>query len=249
MKALKILAIFVSPFGLFLLATSSLLTPFIGSLTFNFVENSNIGFSIAVSLISTIITITLGSVISFTGIYYGNYKSNKIFEIVVLLPHIAFAYLVFLFFSDEGIVSRVFNTPMGLLNDRLGIGIILNYVLKEIPFIYLILLSTHSQKLKNALHTGKSLGGSKVELFTKIYLPMMKSPIVSGAIIIFAFALSNYEVPALLGNGFNKFTSVSIVENFQSINEEDNLVSGAQVLLIFITSIFFSSLLKKRYSK
>jgi putative spermidine/putrescine transport system permease protein len=249
MKAIKTIALFISPLGLFLIATYFLVLPFINNFDIDLFKNQNLSFSILVSLISTFLSIAIGTSISFVSLYRNKVDSKKIFEIVLLFPHIAFAYLVFLFFSDEGVLSRLINTPLSIINDRFGIGITLNYVLKEIPFIYLILISTHSKKIKKSIHVAKTLGASSVEIFKKIYLPLMKVPIISSTIIIFAFVLGNYEVPALLGNGVNKFTSVSIIENFQSIDESNNILSYAQVFILFSISLVFSIFLKRRAAK
>ena len=243
----------VSPFGFFIYAflkvvRESILAASIKS--FEFISLSELLFSFYVSATSTLISITLGSVMSF---YLGNYSRAKlnygILNIVLVLPHIAFAYIIYLFFSETGFLFRFLNlfgltTEFNLINDKWGLGIMLNYVLKEVPFIILYLLATNTRQMGNHIYAAKDLGASAIQCFFKIYIPLNKIQITSVSIVIFAFVLGNYEVPFLLGANSPQFLSVSALNNFQSIDIDQNNASYLKVIIIFSVAFLTSIVLR-----
>lgn len=243
----------ISPFGLFIYASSNVASESIFALTENSLEYISIYefiFSISISAIATFTSVILGGLLSFYLLSFRKKALNfGIFNIVLILPHIGFAYIIFLFFSDTGFLFR-FLQAFGvsasgrLVNDAYGIGIILNYVLKEIPFIVLYLLATNNAKNKNLVLSAKDLGAGFFQCFYKIYMPLNMLQFVSISIVIFAFILGNYEVPFLLGSNSPQFLSVSALNNFQSINIDQNIASYLKVLIIFVTSFIISIVLR-----
>ena len=211
----------------------------------------NLGFSIAVSLISTLLSLLIGSLIAHELTLRKGHNPfiSKIFEFVMVFPHIAFAYITYLFFAPEGFLGRIFETDLSLVNDNYGLGIIVNYVLKEVPFVSLLLLSQQGIKDRRYLQIAQSLGANRFESFFKVFLPQKRSALITCAIIIFAFVLGNFEVPAMLGSNSTQFTSVLSLELFQSIDDEDNRISKVLIASIFFISLSFSLILKGLFTK
>lgn len=248
-----ILFALIGPFGFFTyaflkVASESIMAASIKSL--DFISLSDLLFSLYVSATSTLVSITIGGVMSFYLIGYSKAKLNYgILNIVLVLPHIAFAYIIYLFFSETGFLFKFLNifgltTDISLVNDRWGIGITLNYVLKEVPFVILYLLATNSRKISNHIYAAKDLGASSIQCFFKIYLPLNKVQITSITIVIFAFVLGNYEVPFLLGANSPQFLSVSALSNFQSIDVDQNNASYLKVIIIFVVAFLTSVVLR-----
>ena len=80
-----------------------------------------------------------------------------------------------------------------------GVGVILAYLWKEIPFIIyfvIALMANINEKLGEA---AINLGAGRWTAFCKITLPLCKDAVISGFLIIFVFALGAYELPFLLG--------------------------------------------------
>ena len=247
--AFLIVLVIASPFGIFLFASlnvikESVLAISVGS--FEFISLTDLSFSIAVSLTATICAVTIGSLISFHLANYGKSKLKYgILNIVLVLPHLGFAYIIYLFFSDTGFLFRLLaligiTSEFILINDKMGIGIILNYILKEVPFVILYLLATNKNEVADHVFAAKDLGASYFEIFRKIYLPLNSIQIMSISVVIFAFVLGNYEVPFLLGANSPQFLSVSALENFQSIDAEQNIASYLKVIIIFLISFLMS---------
>ncbi|MDG1439011.1 MAG: ABC transporter permease subunit, partial [Emcibacteraceae bacterium] len=146
-------------------------------------------------------------------------------------------------FSDQGFLYRFFdqlNLPISfsMINDRYGIGIILNYTLKETPFVLLYLLATQKREVRGHIIAAKDLGADLKEIYFKIFLPLNVVQITTIAIVVFAFALGNFEVPFILGANSPQFLSVSALENFQSVDVVQNAASDIKISIIFIISVF-----------
>ncbi|MBT6036779.1 MAG: hypothetical protein HOH18_09935, partial [Kordiimonadaceae bacterium] len=235
--ALLILLICVSPFGLFLYAFSKVVAQSISTFSlssFDYISVSDLSFSIIISLISTALAVLIGSLISFHLINSDKQKFKYgILNIVLVVPHLGFAYIIYLFFSDSGFLARLFNLGgITLINDQLGIGIILNYILKEVPFVILYLMATHKKEISGYIFAAKDLGAGFLEIFQKIYIPLNSVQVMSIFIVIFAFVLGNYEVPFLLGANSPQFLSVSALSDFQSIDLDQNIASYLKVIII-----------------
>lgn len=239
----------ISPFGLFIYAFGNVVGESLLSLTAQSLDHitvSELSFSIAISVIATMMSVLIGGLMSY---YLLNFRKSDlgfgILNIVLVLPHIGFAYIIYLFFSNTGFLFRFLDlfgitTEINPVNDIYGIGIIINYALKEIPFVILYLLATNNSKNKHLIFTAKDLGASFLHCFYKIYVPLNLVQLTSISIVIFAFILGNYEVPFLLGSNTPQFLSVSALNNFQSINIDQNIASYLKVIIIFFTAFTFS---------
>jgi putative spermidine/putrescine transport system permease protein len=252
-KLLFALFLVFSPFGLFLLAFTILFEG-ISFSDFSQTFSSNYYFSLLITFTSTFISLFIGSGIAFELIYSKseskwNKFTQKIFEIVTLFPHIAFAFITYLFFAPEGFIARISGLEINLVNDPYGLGIILNYILKEVPFVALLLLSTKGLDMKRYIKISSALGASKFETYINIYLPMNLKTLITAAIVLFAFILGNYEIPSILGSNTPQFTTVESLELFQSIDESDNKQSRVLIIMIFFTALLFSIVIKSLFYK
>ena len=208
--------------------------------------NKELAFSIFVSLVVTALSSYLGAFIGYKFLFIKKTKLiGKIFNIVIFLPHIAFAYLIYLMFSSTGLLARAIypmldEAKLFLVSDNYGVGIILHYVLKELVFVALFFSASHSLQDRSFTRNALSLGASKLQAFHRVYLPIKKRSLFVISIILFSYTLGSYEAPYLLGANYPKFLSVRLFENFQSIDESLNMLSSYQALIIFFCAVCFS---------
>lgn len=167
-------------------------------------------FSLSTSAISSILSVLGGVMIA-----YMLMKDNKhskfrksLIRLPIIVPHIVVVLLIFMIFSQSGIISRVLYN-IGIIKDvsdfptltmdKNGLGIILVYIYKGIPFIALMtfnILKNFSDKLELV---AMNLGASRSQAFFNILLPLSMPTIISSFIIIFAFSFTSFEVPYLIG--------------------------------------------------
>jgi putative spermidine/putrescine transport system permease protein len=125
--------------------------------------------------------------------------------------------------SQSGLISRagaqtgVLNQPNDfpvLVRDDLGIGIILAYIWKELPFFGVIVLAILQSLGADYEDLARSLGANRWQRFRYVILPLILPGLLSSSVIVFAFTFGSYEVPALLGVRFPRMLPVTAVRFF-----------------------------------
>jgi putative spermidine/putrescine transport system permease protein len=191
-------------------------------------------YSLRISLIATVCSSFLG--LSLLLILYRIALQNRwpvfhywrlLIQLPFFIPHVVAAYLVTLFFLQSGWVSRGFyylgwidkpeQFPI-LVHDPFGWGIILTYVWKETPFIFLMLFPVLSRIHSDWFSVARLHGANLSRFIYNVIVPLLLPPLVIVSFIVFSFIFSAYEVPALLGVTYPKFLSVYGIELYQSIN-------------------------------
>lgn len=138
-------------------------------------------------------------------------------------PHLVWAVALLLFLSQSGLLSRwaatlgLIQTPADfpvLVLDRFGMGIILHYVTKEIPFLALIVLAVLLAQPIGYDVIAENLGASRWQRLRHITLPLVGPALLSGSLLVFAYVFSTYEVPALLGVRYPRALPVLALQFF-----------------------------------
>ncbi len=213
-------------------------------------------FSLLISLTSSCLALVFG-----TALAYSVYRSTKrktleklIFKLPIIVPHTIVAAGVFSLLSQSGLLPR-FLYQLGiikemeqmplLLFDRFGIGIVVTYLWKEIPFIamtgYTILININ----KDLSLAARNLGANKRQVFFHVLLPLCGPALLSAFIIIFAFSFGAFEVPYLLGPTFPKPLPVKAYMEYTS----SDLSSRPYAMVVNILLTCISILLIYLYEK
>lgn len=129
-------------------------------------------------------------------------------QLPIIIPHAVTAIFIVNIFSQNGLLARLL-FYLGFIGEQQdfpqliyagnGVGMILAYLWKEIPFIVFITMS-----MMNAINGGlgeaaRNLGASGLQSFVRITLPLCKNTIAGGFIIVFIYSFGAYELPFLLG--------------------------------------------------
>lgn len=167
-------------------------------------------YSLKTALVSALVATAAGSVIC--GIFVMSGKTRgamiRVIQLPVIVPHVVAALFMINIFSQNGILARI-AWMLGLIEeqqqfplliyDSWGIGVILAYIWKEIPFIIYFVIALMANINGSLGEAAVNLGAGKWKAFWKVTLPLCKNTIFSGFLIIFVFALGAYETPLLLG--------------------------------------------------
>lgn len=169
-------------------------------------------FSLTTSFFQAGISVILGLVFAYNLVASKGWVSkigHKIYKLPIMIPHTVIVLMIILQFGESGFISRLFlmlgltdemtDFPI-LIFDKNGIGIILAYVLKGLPFSVLIAYESLKNSYRQYAIIGRSLGASPMQVIRHIILPLVFPSLVSGFIILFVFSLGAYEVPYLLGS-------------------------------------------------
>ena len=110
--------------------------------------------------------------------------------------------------SQSGVLSRIFyglkiissqQEFPAFIFDRGGIGIIMAYLWKEVPYIAMVVYTVLGNINDKLMDVAQNLGATKGQTFLHVLLPIAIPSIISSFIIIFAFSFGAFEVPYLLG--------------------------------------------------
>ncbi|UOR10354.1 ABC transporter permease [Halobacillus amylolyticus] len=206
---------------------------------------SSIGFSVRTSLFATIIALIIGLMVTRLFHTYLEKTAPRLSVwLPMLFPHFVWGYLVILLLAETGLITQIFvavgwieetgQFPI-LTRDPYGLGIIITYVWKEIPFVILMLLPIYSSIPSSYYDVVKTLGGRSWEQFRAIEWPHIQPVLIETFLILFSFTLTAYEVPALLGTTFPEMISVLSYQWFYGGSlEERPLAFGAMVFVSIV---------------
>jgi len=160
------------------------------------------------------------------------------------IPHIVAAIGVLFLLSQSGLLSRL-GAQIGLIErpadfpilvrDRFGIGIILAYVWKELPFIGVIVLAVLESLGEDYEESARTLGANAWQRFRYVTLPLIAPALLSSAMIVFAFVFGAYQVPEILGVRYPRALPVLALRFF--LNPDLSARSEAMALSVIITLI------------
>lgn len=171
---------------------------------------ASLGFSLWIATASTAIAavLALASALLLRETFPGRALISFLVQLNLTIPHIVGAIGILYLFSQSGLFARLayaadlIGGPQDfpiLTQDRFGIGIILLYVWKELPFITLILLSSLQTLGEDHEATARTLGATRWQALCHVTLPMLRPALLSASVLVFAYALGAYEVPLVLG--------------------------------------------------
>lgn len=171
---------------------------------------SSILYSLKIAFVSAATATVFGTLICGILVMEKRIKGRiiRLIQLPVIVPHTVAALFIINIFSQNGILARILSFIGGIheqqqfplwIYDTKGIGVILAYIWKEIPFIIYFVMSMMANINGKLGEAAINLGAGKWTTFRKVTLPLCKNTIFSGFLIIFVFALGAYELPLLLG--------------------------------------------------
>ena len=180
-----------------------------------------------------------------------------VFQIPLTVPHLVIAVAVVFMMSPTGLFSRL-ALKLGLIdassafplliNDRWGIGIMLAYVWKEIPFITLMILAVLRNTGVELLEVGKTLKAGPWQRFRYIVLPTIFPSLGAACLIVFAYTFGAFEVPFLLGRTYPMMLPVWAYKNYSDVDllaRPEGIATGLIIAVVIIISIVLSQVLTK----
>lgn len=208
-------------------------------------------FSLKTSFISTTISIFIGVLLSYLLLQSKLSKiKESLLNLPIIVPHIVVVMLIISIFSQSGVISRILynlniisdsSQFMSLVSDKNGIGVILVYLWKGIPFVIITtynILKNINEKLQNV---ALNLGANKYQCFKYIILPLVLPSIISSFIILFAFSFGAFEVPFLIGPTYPKALPVSAYMSYVSSDLSQR--SYAMVINVILSVFSFAILI------
>lgn len=206
-----------------------------------------LGFSLWVSLASTGLS-ALGALLVAAAL--GRRPADGTILLMLNLnlafPHLVWAVALGLLLGQSGLLARL-AAALGLIDapaefpvlvrDRDGLGIILHYVSKEIPFLVLIVLAVLRTQGTEYDLVAENLGADGWQRVRHITLPLVLPALAAGSALVFAFSFGAYEVPALLGVRYPRTLAVLALESFVNPDLRQRAAGMAISLVIGLVTL------------
>ena len=133
---------------------------------------TSILFSLYIAFTSSLFSVIVGTLICMIIVINKKTKwiYEKLIEIPIVVPHIVVAIFILNIFSKSGLIARILASLgiisgqeefFNLIYDKYGIGIMLAYLWKEIPFIIYFVLSIMSNINDSLGEAAINLGASR----------------------------------------------------------------------------------------
>lgn len=210
-------------------------------------------FSLWVSLAATLLSaaLALGVALAVAGRPLDTLALNT----NLAVPHLVWAVGVLLLLSQSGVVAR-WAASLGLIDlpaefpvlvrDRFGLGIILSYVGKEVPFLALLVISVLRTQPQGYHLVAENLGASRWQRLRYLTLPLVLPALLAGSLLAFAFIFSSYEVPALLGVNYPRMLPVLALRFFNDpdLNARADGMAISLVIMVITLAVAWLSLRK-----
>ena len=221
---------------------------------------SSLMFTFWVAIGSTLFSIVVAIVIAMGLRKHFNRKRSVMFafQFPLPIPHLVSGIAILFLFGQSGFISRLL-TNLGLLEtagqfpsmvfDPYGIGIILAFMWKFVPFVGVALVGILQTTGTAYEEAAISLGASAWNRFRYVLFPIMLPSISTSSILIFAYAFSSYEVPYLLGATYPKVLSIIAYQKFTNIDLAYRSQAMAMSTLITIIVLMIVVVYKRLSSK
>jgi len=214
------------------------------------------GFSLNVSLVSAFLSVAAG-----TGLAYMIWRQPLsaqryaiIYKIPLILPHIAVAFIVLVLFSKSGMISAVLY-QIGIINEQAdfpsilyggnGLGIIIAYIFKEVPFVILMVSGILKRFDVRHICTARMLGASRSTVFFRIIIPFLHPVINTTFIILFLYSFGAFDIPFILSESRPEMLAVYVY----NLYFKRDLVNRPYAMAVLVIMLFFSALFIYGYSR
>jgi putrescine transport system permease protein len=204
--------------------------------------------SLKVALISTIICLMLGYPMALA-IARAPREKQLVYLLLVMMPTwtaiLIRVYAWMGILSTNGLLNNllmsigIINSPMQILNTNIAvyIGVVYAYL----PFMVLPLYANLVKHDESLLEAAMDLGAGKVKAFWKITVPLSKTGIIAGSMLVFIPVVGEFVIPELLGGPETLMIGKILWQEF--FNNRDWPVASALAIImlaiLLIPIIFF----------
>lgn len=205
-----------------------------------------LGLSLYIATVATLISAVLavGAALLLRRHFAGRGVALFLFQLNLTVPHLVGAIGILYLLSQSGAFARL-GFAMGMIDqprdfpalvfDPYAIGIIVQYIWKEVPFITMILLANLQSLGADYESVARSHGASRFQAFRFVILPMLRPALMRACVIVFVFAFGAYEIPLILGQNYPAALPVLAYRAFTDVDlaaRPEALAMGVVIALI-----------------
>jgi putative spermidine/putrescine transport system permease protein len=135
----------------------------------------------------------------------GKTTLGSMVKIPLFVPALVAAFLIANLISYHGLVNealvlfRIVRTPVPMLNDAAGIGVVVIQVWKNLPFVLLIISASVASIREDIIDAARNLGAGRIALLRHVYIPLAMPGILVSMILMFIMAGGDYPITKIAG--------------------------------------------------
>lgn len=178
---------------------------------------------------------------------------RTLLQVPLALPHLAMAVVLINLIAPSGLFARIlFHLGLiaspaefpALINDRFSIGIIVTYVLKEVPFIAIMAMTLLARIGDEYDDLARTLGASRLQKLRHVTLPLIAPAVISSSVIVFSFIFGAFEVPYILGRPYPAMLSVIAQRRYLDLDltQRPEAIAVAMVIAAITTLLAWLNL-------
>jgi putative spermidine/putrescine transport system permease protein len=152
-------------------------------------------FTFTAALIATVVAVAIAVPL---GLALRGKWTRAVMGVLVPVPHLVVAATTVAWFGPGRILDRLVG-EVPIVGDQLGIGVIVVYVVKEVPFLVLLIVAALDGATNELDEAAQSLGATWRHRWRYIIGPRLAWPLGFGALIVAAFVVGSTEVPLVIG--------------------------------------------------
>jgi iron(III) transport system permease protein len=188
--------------------------------------------SVWVSTLVTAITIPLAFTFAY-GLTRSCIRWKALLRNIALVPILApslLAAISFIFwFGNQGVLkallgdAQIYGAP----------GIVVSMVFATFPHALMILVTALSLSDARLYEAADALGTRRLRKFLTITIPGAKYGLISAAMVVFTYALSDFGIPKVIGGNFNMLAT----DIFKLVIGQQDFAKGAVVAIILLVPV------------
>ncbi len=204
-----------------------------------------VGLTLALTIVSTALSTLCGLAVAVVVHRFARNSSalKAVLQIPLSIPHLAAAFILLNLFAPSGLIARFFvSTPQDfpvLVNDAYGLGIVIAYVLKETPFVTLVILTTLVRTGDELDQVARNLGASRWQRFRFVTLPLVAPAMAFSSLLVFAYVFGAFEIPYVLGRQFPTVLAIVGNRKFTGTDLDERPEAFAIAVLMTIAAAIF----------
>jgi len=147
----------------------------------------------------------------------------------ILAPSLLAAISFIFWFGNQGLLKpllgegQIYGAP----------GIVISLVFATFPHALMILVTALSLTDARLYEAADALGTGRARRFWTITLPGAKYGLISAAMVVFTYSLSDFGIPKVIGGGFNMLAT----DIFKLVIGQQDFAKGAVVAIILLAPV------------
>jgi len=198
-----------------------------------------------ISLLVTGTTLLLGYPIAFL-LTHASPRGEKI-TLAILISSMWLSILIrtyawTILLQREGVVNVILQTmgitshPISFMFSRFAVVVGMTHVL--LPYMVLVIWTSMKEYSERLERVAYSFGATRTFYFFRVFLPVSKTGVTAGVLLVFLFSIGFYITPELLGGGKGRTMMIAmLIEQQINLGQWQMSAALAVVLLVFILAL------------